>query len=182
MVQGRNYENFALNYLKPFFTEKIEAETDTITKINEDVKGALGGAKAVRKTYNCPQCDTKTVTNSHTKPGLSSPNKAKMIKMNDEIVATIPNKIETKMMVIDSESEDTKKNVRPLSSLETQVPLVEDLESCTYCEFDTESVIDLNKHIEIVHGIVKSDERKQFDEQEEENRAIQISSLVRLAV
>ena len=86
-------------------------------------------------------------------------------------------------METDPESEDTEKYVSPQSSLENQAPLVEDLESCTYCDFDTESVSNLNKHIEIVHGIVKlsadkskSEERKQCDaatELEEENKAIQ---------
>ena len=34
MVQGRNYENFAVNYLEPFFTEKIDSVAEKITKFN----------------------------------------------------------------------------------------------------------------------------------------------------
>ena len=42
MVQGKNYEDFALNCLQPFFMEKIELSKERIMKINDDVKKAFG--------------------------------------------------------------------------------------------------------------------------------------------
>ena len=60
----------------------------------------------------------------HTMPGLTSQNKTKMIIMNDEIKATIPNNMESKIIEIDPVSEDTKKNVslhKPCSRLAAQV-------------------------------------------------------------
>ena len=161
MVQGRNYENFAVNYLEPFFTEKIKSEGETIAKFNDNVKDALGGAKPLKKTYNCPQCDIKSSTNSdhklhmktcHTKPGLNSPHKSKIIRVNNED-NTISNKIEIKaikMMEIGTEKEDLPKICS--QNLLPQLPIVEDLQSCYNCDFDTESVSDLNKHMQIVHG------------------------------
>ena len=59
MVQGRNYENFAVNYLEPFFIEKIDSVAEKITKFNDDMKDALGGTNHIKKILSCPQCETK---------------------------------------------------------------------------------------------------------------------------
>ena len=65
MVQGKNYENFALNVLEPFFMKRIEPEMENITKYNNDVKEALGVTKPVKietKSFTCPQCEKFTKT------------------------------------------------------------------------------------------------------------------------
>ena len=83
MVQGKNYDKFALNCLEPFFRRQIECNIEKITLFNNGVKEALGGKKAVKssKPYSCPQCGVKASTigdlklhtkKCHTKPSLDS--------------------------------------------------------------------------------------------------------------
>ena len=54
MVQGQNYEKFALNCLEPFFKEKIDETIEQITKINEDIKESFDKKKDLKmeKTFN----------------------------------------------------------------------------------------------------------------------------------
>ena len=74
MVQGKNYADFAVNYLEPFFTEKILSAVKNIEKFNDGVCKALGRSKPLtRKTVgskalNCPHCKVKssTVSNHRT--------------------------------------------------------------------------------------------------------------------
>ena len=97
MVQGKNYENFGLKCLQPFFVEKIELTKNRIIKVNNDVKEAFGPRNGLRAKpempFSCPQCDVKAKTNGdlkvhmkscHTKPGINSPNKNKVMKISDE--------------------------------------------------------------------------------------------------
>ena len=63
MVQGKNFENLALNYLKPYFTQKIETDKNTIELFNSNVQEKLSQKKPVlkqkaggSKPFNCPQC------------------------------------------------------------------------------------------------------------------------------
>ena len=41
MVQGQNYEKFALNCLEPFFKEKNDETIEQINRINDGVKNHL---------------------------------------------------------------------------------------------------------------------------------------------
>ena len=45
MVQGKNYEQFALNVLVPYITPKIENSLTSISKINTQIKETLGAKK-----------------------------------------------------------------------------------------------------------------------------------------
>ena len=45
MGQGRNYENFAIKYLEPFFTKRINSSLDEIEKFNDNVMDKLGKRK-----------------------------------------------------------------------------------------------------------------------------------------
>ena len=83
MVQGKNFENLALNYLKPYFTKKIETDKNTIELFNSNVQEKLSKKKPVlkqkssgNKPFNCPQCKVTASTvgdlrmhlkSSHTK-------------------------------------------------------------------------------------------------------------------
>ena len=68
MVQGKNYADFAVNYLEPFFTEKILSAVKNIEKFNDGVCKTLGRSKPLtRKTvgskaFNCPHCKVKSST------------------------------------------------------------------------------------------------------------------------
>ena len=74
MVQGKNYADFAVNYLEPFFTEKILSAVKNIEKFNDGVCKALGRSKPLKrktvgsKAFNCPHCKVKssTVSNHRT--------------------------------------------------------------------------------------------------------------------
>ena len=59
MVQGKNYVNFVVSCLDPFFTEKINAGIDSIEKFNDCVCKMLGKSKLLKnktvgsKPFHC---------------------------------------------------------------------------------------------------------------------------------
>ena len=55
MVQGKNYESFALNYLEPYFTQKIGVSLENIEKFNRNVKEMLG------KGENCSETEAQWI-------------------------------------------------------------------------------------------------------------------------
>ena len=150
MVQGKNYDKFAINCLEPFFRRKIESNIDKITLFNNGVKETLGGKKSIKsaKPYNCPQCGVKASTigdlklhtkRCHTKPNLDSPKRRKVIKTLDE-----------DMSVIDVSG------VFPLN-----MPDIEDLIICEYCDKDMTDQDSLKDHMMKIHcqgGEMKSPE------------------------
>ena len=105
MVQGQDYENFALNCLEPFFKDKIEETLEQITKINDDIKMSLDAKKEVKieKSYSCPQCELISKSNAdlklhikscHTKPSICSPprNKVPKVLSEDLSISTLDEK------------------------------------------------------------------------------------------
>ena len=58
IVQGKNYANFAVNYLEPFFSKKVNEDLEEIEKFNSNVKEMLG--------------QKKTALNPRTKSAMSS--------------------------------------------------------------------------------------------------------------
>ena len=155
MVQGKNYENFAVNCLQPFFVQKIKQSIDKIRKFNSDVKESLGPKNSTKirsdKPYNCQHCEVKPSTigdlrlhmkKCHTKPTINSPANRKAIKfVNDKV---IPMNVEEKEL-------DNKK-------IEDQIPDhisaldVEDLVSCEKFEYDANNKHELDEHIEVIHS------------------------------
>ena len=101
MVQGRNYEHFALNNLEPFFRKDIETKIDIITSFNDKVKETLGVKKVTKKStkpFKCPQCGVNTSTigdlklhmkRCHTKPGIDSPIRKKVITTPNENISML---------------------------------------------------------------------------------------------
>ena len=64
MVQGQNYEKFALECLEPFFIQQIQVSKEEIFKFNNDVKNSLGPKRAIYKNpFDCPQCKVKATIN-----------------------------------------------------------------------------------------------------------------------
>ena len=187
MVQGKNYENFALNVLEPFFSKKIEPKIEKITKFNNDVIDTLGAASSLKmKTKSsCPQCDTVTETKAdlkihmktcHTKPGLSSPKRNKMIKVNN-VKGAITNESEMKMIELaETDIVEDKKSIEkkdsPKKLLFVQQPVMEDLHSCYYCDFDAEIRGELDKHIKTIHAINFVAEYEQNSVKEEAVEAV----------
>ena len=45
MVQGKNFVNFVIKCLQPYFTHKIEESEDLIVKFNSNVQDLLGKRK-----------------------------------------------------------------------------------------------------------------------------------------
>ena len=167
MVQGRNYDKFALDCLQPFFRNKIEPAKENITKFNNDVKDALGATKVVKrkpkKSYNCPQCETKALTTGdlkvhikscHTKPGINSPKRSKISKIVDEDTYLASDN-DVKMIEIDSETEDDAVEMREnknhddqvLDTSNTSINIFE----CTLCEFSSGNENELKTHNEVKH-------------------------------
>ena len=69
MIQGKNYESFAVKYLKPLFVQKIELSKEKIESFNSGVKEVLGKDKKsikdktkVAKPFHCPNCKVKSAT------------------------------------------------------------------------------------------------------------------------
>ena len=94
MVQGKNYERFALECLEPFFRKQIECSLDKIDNFNKNVKELLGPSKTIKRNDKvCPQCGTKSKSNCelkihmktcHSKPSINSPPKVKAIRLLNE--------------------------------------------------------------------------------------------------
>ena len=66
MVQGQDYENFALNCLEPFFKDRIEETIEEIRKINDDIKISLDTKNRVKidKKISCPLCELACKSNA----------------------------------------------------------------------------------------------------------------------
>ena len=78
MVQGKQFEKFALNCLKPYFSQKIEDAGDEIDGFNAKVQIALGKPKnkiknkKEHKKFPCPHCKVKSSTVGDLKMHLKS--------------------------------------------------------------------------------------------------------------
>jgi hypothetical protein len=63
MVKGKNFVNFAVKCLQPYFTKKIEESEDFIVQFNNNVQDMLGKKKPKSnlktKPLNCPHCRVK---------------------------------------------------------------------------------------------------------------------------
>ena len=159
MIQGKNYEHFALQVLEPIFSKHIEESLDKITNFNTKVKEQLGPKKSlklkVNKPHICPQCNIITKTPGdlkvhlqacHSKPSIMSPNKNKILKVLDEDTSIIVDdktlEVDTKLAIIDC------RDTAPPPVL----PLVEDFVHCNICEFDTLIQEELDAHMSAIHG------------------------------
>ena len=92
MVQGKNFVNFVVKYLQPYFTKKIEESEGPIAKFNSNVQDMLGKRKSTTnlkssssKPFNCPHCRVKASTvgdlRMHLKSSHSSITKKKPARM-----------------------------------------------------------------------------------------------------
>ena len=96
MVQGKDYEKYAIGCFEPFFRQKIEDSLQRISLFNDNVKLTLGqnkSTKNVEKIFNCPQCGVTANSNCnlkvhikscHSKPSITSPPKQKALKLLKE--------------------------------------------------------------------------------------------------
>ena len=155
MVQGKNYEKFAIDCLKPYFLQRIKNSLDKIQNFNNMVKDTLDVKKPAKiksvKPHRCPQCDLKLSTigdlrlhmkKCHTKPYLNSPKKTKALKTSKENIKPLT-----------FETPNTHKNISDMKiNHPLIIPEVEDLLSCNICDFDTDSISELKNHMEILHG------------------------------
>ena len=152
MVQGENYEKFALNCLEPFFKEKIDETIEQITKINEDIKESFDRKKEFKidKTFNCPQCEIVKRSNAdlkvhikscHTNPCISSPPRHKVQKVlqEDLSISALDEK-----EILDLETEETHESQLVQDALECK------WESCNYTTKDKNDVV---KHFDDVHMV-----------------------------
>ena len=46
MAQGKHFENYAINFLKPYFSEKFDESDDRNVSFNTQVQNALGRPNA----------------------------------------------------------------------------------------------------------------------------------------
>ena len=140
MVQGQNYETFALNCLEPFFKEKIDETIEQINKINGDIKESFRR----KKDFKCPQCELVGNSNAdlkvhiktcHTNP-CSSPPRQKVPKVLQEDLS---------ITVLDEEE---------ILGLETKATQCEQpAEECKWesCGYKAKDNNDLQKHFECEH-------------------------------
>ena len=78
MVQGKNFQKFAINYLEPLFTETIVKTMPSIERFNANVLEVLGVNKPTikqpkgPKPFHCPQCKVKSTTVADLKMHMKS--------------------------------------------------------------------------------------------------------------
>ena len=155
MVQGKNFEDFAVKYLKPLFTQKIEANKVQIEEFNSNVQEILGKSKTPKikntKPFQCPQCKVKPTTVGDLKMHMKSSHSKKQIGqnvkqiMNEDIsIISLLDDTCDSFVTLDEHSEE--KDAIPL-------PQVDDLIMCNICEFDTEIQEELDNHNRIIHGL-----------------------------
>ena len=187
MVQGKNYEDFALNCLQPFFMEKIENAKERIRKVNNDIKKAFGPRSQIEedseKTFSCPQCEIKTKTNSnlkvhikscHSKPAIYSPNNNKIIKISEETDQLDHDVSGLKMIEMVYEDDTVSGEKEPnLEEVVTEPSVRVDVEEepapiyvntiteteiiCCLCKFTCKNIDSLRVHIENVHTTYESE-------------------------
>ena len=152
MVQGQNYEKFALHCLEPFFKEKIDETIEQINKINDEIKESLKTKKEFKmeKTFNCPQCQVISRSNAelkvhikscHTNPCVSSPPRHKVPKVLQEDLSI---SVLDEKEVLELEIEETDVNLLTLEPDDLNCKW----ESCSYISKDKN---DLKEHFEDVH-------------------------------
>ena len=132
MVQGKNYEQFAINCLEPYFRTKILASKDKIAQINTEVKEVLGGKNVIKipgKKFNCPQCGVTTTTNGnlkvhmktcHTKPSICSPTKNKIQKILNEDISIQDDSVLMAIEMEDQVGEQGNEQITIEESVETE--------------------------------------------------------------
>ena len=142
MVEGKCREKFVMNVLEPYFCKQIGSNSDNINSFNKEMCSNLNSSNSM---FNCPYCDTRTVTSSklkihlksfHTRPELSSPENRKQIKL------------------INSEKDETFNEGRRIAPALLKVV---DLFECKKCEFVANFINDLEKHGTDNHSTNKSD-------------------------
>ena len=144
MVQGQNYESFALNCLEPFFMRKIDETIEQIDKINGDIKESFSR----KKLFKCPQCELIGNSNAdlkvhiktcHTNPCISSPPKQKVPKVLEEDLS-ISALDEQEILVLETKVTECEQ-------------LVEDGQVCKWesCGYTAKDMNDLHKHFDCEH-------------------------------
>ena len=171
MIQGKNYEHFAIDVLAPYFSSKIEESLEKIVNFNSHVKEQLGPKKSLKmksiKPYGCPQCNVKTKTPSdlkvhmkscHSKLGINSPKRNKIMRVLNEDISIVTVDKDLEHESVSNTKTDNLKQNKTEKDIASSVflPLVEDLLLCSICEFDTLLQEDLNEHMSTIHGKLTS--------------------------
>ena len=164
MVQGKNYDKFAINCLEPFFRRKIQNDIEKITQFNNGVKDALGGKKAIRssKPHNCPHCGVKASTigdlrmhmkRCHTKPNIDTPRRKKATITLDEDMSIL-DVSEAKMIDINPvKANDEEKVLKKTDSdVLPLLPDIEDLITCEFCDTELTDEKSLKEHMISIHS------------------------------
>ena len=155
MVQGKNFTDFAINQLQPYFVEEIGKCEEKIRKFNNDVKDMFGQKLKVKqkskgaKPFGCPHCKVKSATvgdlkmhlkHSHT--SLSSRKSNKKSKRQ-------------KTLNEDTSILDDSMNDSDIISLEESIRKSPDktVFNCNLipCDFKAPEESNLSKHIADVH-------------------------------
>ena len=150
IVQGKQFQKFALNVLKPYFSRKIEEFGDDIDSFNTKVQIALGkpkikiNNKKEHKKFPCPHCKVKSSTVGDLKMHLKSSHsfitkKKKSLTLNEDL------------SLLDESLSDKEET---LSVLPSKEPVIEcDWDPCGYKSSDKGIMM---KHIDEEHiGILK---------------------------
>ena len=79
LVQGKNYANFAVKYLEPFFSKKVNQDLEEIEKFNCNVKEMLGQKNTALNPrtnsampFNCPECNVRSTKVTDLKMHMKS--------------------------------------------------------------------------------------------------------------
>ena len=149
MVQGRNFEEFAINHLQPFFVTEIEKCESAIESVNRNIKEVLGSGNIVKqksKPFDCPNCKVKSSTladlRMHLKSSHSKISKKKL-SHNKKILD------EDSSLLSDSMDSFSSNNLDEREKSSPEKPSL----SCDWllCEFESNKDEELGKHIEEEH-------------------------------
>ena len=116
MVQGKNFENFAINCLEPYFSNKIKVKLDAIVKFNNSVQNMLGQDKPaikkkdkMSKPFQCPHCKVKNSTVADLRMHVKSSHSMKIQNGKKETIMyediSILSESETSMHALEDHSE-----------------------------------------------------------------------------
>ena len=150
MVQGKEFEKVALDYLKPYFSKEIEESRDVIDSFNKEVKFALGKPKIKAKNKNeqkkfgCPHCKVKSSTVSDLRMHLKSSHS--LISKKNKITT-----LNEDLSLLDVSSTDMDETLNELSAKNPAI-------DCDWdpCEYKSSDKGQLMKHIEDEHiGFLK---------------------------
>ena len=150
MVQGKNFADFAICHLQPYFMNEISKSEGIIDQFNKNIEDMFGGKKIskqksqTKKPFSCPNCKVKSSTvadlrmHMKMKHTLSGRNQIQNLTVLNEDISILD----------DSLDDSTKVTIEETTNIPEKAALKCDWKPC---DFKSTLRNDLTKHIEDEH-------------------------------